>query len=113
MSNIDYEDDGLSAYRHALASQAPENSSSKQENRAMLRARFLNVLEYLQKNKSSAPIQLDFHREASLTAAQCLSVDSTFSQILVQDLQTPIGRMPTALIRTSDLTAVSFTLPSA
>ena len=112
MSNIDHDDDGLAAYRLALATQAPENSSSKQENRVALRSRFLNVLEYLQKNKTISPIQLDFHREASLTATHCLSVDSTFSQIQVQDLETPIGRMPTALIRTNDLTAVSFTIPS-
>jgi len=112
MSNIDNDDDGLAGYRLALATQAPENSLSKQEKRTELRSRFLNVLEYLKTNQTISPIELDFHRESSLTAAYCLSIDSNFSQILVQDLQTPIGRMPTALIRTNDLTAISFTIKS-
>jgi hypothetical protein len=112
MSNIDTDDDGLAAYRLALATQAPENSASKQEKRAELRSRFLNVLEYLKNNQTISPIELDFHRESSLTATHCLSIDSNFSQILVQDLQTHIGRMPTALIRTNDLTAISFTIKS-
>jgi hypothetical protein len=112
MSNIDHDEDGLAAYRLALATQAPENSLSKQEKRAELRSRFLNVLEYLKTNETISPIELDFHRESSLIATHCLSIDSNFSQILVQDLQTPIGRMPTALIRTNDLTAISFTIKS-
>ncbi len=113
MSNIDNDDDGLTAYRLALANQTPENSESKQEKRAELRLRFLNVLEYLKTNPTNSPIELDFHRESSLTAASCLSIDSNFSQILVQDLQTHIGCMPTALIRTNDLTAISFTIQSS
>lgn len=113
MSNIntDDDDDGLAAYRLALATKTPDNSESKQDKRTELRTRFLNVLEYLKNpdNKIS-PITLDFHRESSLNANCCLSIDSNFSQVLVQDLQTPIGCMPTALIRTSDLTAISFKL---
>lgn len=112
MSDIDTNEDGLAAYRLALATQTPENSSAKQEKRAELRTRFLNVLEYLKANPTLPSIELDFHRESSLTAASCLSIDSTFSQILVQDLQTPIGLMPTALIRTNDLTAISFSIKS-
>lgn len=112
MSDIDNDEDGLAAYRLALATQAPENSPSKQEKRTELRSRFLNVLEYLKTNETISPIELHFHRESSLIANHCLSIDSTFSQILVQDLQTPIGSMPTALIRTSDLTALSFTIKS-
>jgi len=112
MSNIDNDDDGLAAYRLALATQTPENSVSKQEKRAELRLRFLNVLEYLKTNQTISPIELDFHGESSLTATYCLSIDSNFSQILVQDLQTHIGRMSTALIRTNDLTAISFTIKS-
>lgn len=103
------EDDGLGAYRHALATEAPANAPSLQEKRAELRSRFLNVLEYLKANhQTTSPIELDFHRESSLIAARCLSVDSNCSQLLVEDLQTPIGRVPTALIRTSDLTALTF-----
>ncbi|CAF2402710.1 unnamed protein product [Rotaria sp. Silwood2] len=99
MSNIDHNnDDGLGEYRLALATQAPENSLSKQEKRAELRSRFLNVLEYLKTNQTISPIELDFYRESSLIAARCLSIDSNFSQIFVQDLQTYIGHMPTALI---------------
>jgi hypothetical protein len=112
MSNIDTNDDGLAAYRLALATEAPENSAHKQEKRAELRSRFLNVLEYLKNNQTISPIELDFHRESSLTATHCLSIDSNFSQLLVQDLQTHIGRLPTALIRTNDLTAISFTIKS-
>ena len=114
MSNIDTnDDDGLAAYRLALDTQAPPNSTSDQEKRAQLRSRFLNVLEYLKtKQQTISPIELDFHRESSLTATHCLSIDSTFSQILVQDLQTHIGRLPTALIRTSDLTSITFPLKS-
>ncbi|CAF4820529.1 unnamed protein product [Rotaria socialis] len=96
MSNID-QDDGLEAFRLALANQAPDNSATKQEKRAELRSRFLNVLEYIKSNKNISPIQLDFHRESSLIAAHCLSIDSNFSQVLVQDLQTFIGHIPTAL----------------
>ncbi|CAF1106243.1 unnamed protein product [Adineta steineri] len=99
MSNIDNDDDGLAVYRLALATQAPENSALKQEKRAELRSRFLNVLEYLKTNKNISPIELDFYRESSLTATHCLSIDSNFSQILVEDLQTKIGCMPTALIQ--------------
>lgn len=107
--DIDNDDDGLGAYRLAIATQAPANSTEQQEKRAELRSRFLNILEYLTKNNQTAsPIKLDFHRESSLTAARCLSVDSDFSQILVEDLQTPIGSIPTALIRTNDLTALTF-----
>ncbi len=112
MSNIDNDDDGLAGYRLALATQATENPLAKQEKRTELRSRFLNLLEYLKTNQTISPIELDFHRESSLTADYCLSIDSNFSQILVQDLQTPIGRMPTALIRTNDLTAISFTIKS-
>jgi len=112
MSNIDNDDDGLASYRLALATQAPDNSLSKQEKRAELRSRFLNVLEYLKTNKTISSIELDFHRESSLTAVHCLSIDSNFSQILVQDLQTHIGCMSTALIRVNDLTAISFTIKS-
>ena len=111
MSEIDSNEDGLAGYRLALATQTSPNTPSKQAKRAELRSRFLNVLDYLKRHQQSiSPIELDFHRESSLTAAHCLSVDSNFSQILVQDLQTPIGRMPTALIRTDDLTAISFAL---
>ena len=111
MSDIDTNDDGLAAYRLALATEAPPNSPSNQEKRAELRSRFLNVLEYLKAHRETiSPIELDFHRESSLTAAHCLSIDSNFSQILVQDLQTHIGRVSTALIRTNDLTAISFPL---
>ena len=110
MSNIDIDDDGLEAYRLALENQTSENSISKQEKRADLRIRFLNVLEYLKTNKNLSSIQLDFHHESSLNAACCLSIDSNFSQILVKDLQTHIGHIPTALIRTNDLTAISFTI---
>lgn len=111
MSKIE-QDDGLEPYRLALANQAPENSAAKQEKRSELRSRFLNVLEYLKANKNISPITLDFHRESSLTATRCLSIDSNFSQILVQDLQTFIGPMSTVLIRTNDLTALSFKIPS-
>ncbi|CAF2987788.1 unnamed protein product, partial [Rotaria sp. Silwood2] len=56
MSNIDHNnDDGLGEYRLALATQAPENSLSKQEKRAELRSRFLNVLEYLKTNQTISP----------------------------------------------------------
>ncbi|CAF5154637.1 unnamed protein product, partial [Rotaria magnacalcarata] len=96
MSIVD-QDDGLEAFRLALANQAPDNSAAKQEKRAELRSRFLNVLEYIKSNKNISPIQLDFHRESSLIAAHCLSIDSNFSQVLVQDLQTFIGHIPTAL----------------
>ncbi|CAF3418506.1 unnamed protein product [Rotaria sp. Silwood1] len=97
-NNNDANDDGLAEYRLALAHHTSENSLSKQEKRAELRSRFLNVLEYLKTNQTISPIQLDFHRESSLIATRCLSIDSNFSQILVQDLQTHIGHMPTALI---------------
>lgn len=110
MSTIDQNEDGLAAYRLALETQTPENSTLKQEKRAELRTRFLNVLEYLKSDRTSSSIELDFHRESTLTAASCLSIDSNFSQILVQDLQTHIGRIPTALIRTNDLTALTFTI---
>jgi hypothetical protein len=110
-ANVDNDDDGLTAYRLALATHAPSNSTCEQDKRAELRSRFLNVLEYLKANhQTSSPIELHFHRESSLIAARCLSVDSKFSQILVQDLHTPIGTLPTALIRASDLTALSFPL---
>ncbi|CAF3156658.1 unnamed protein product, partial [Rotaria sp. Silwood2] len=57
MSNIDHNnDDGLGEYRLALATQAPENSLSKQEKRAELRSRFLNVLEYLKTNQTISAI---------------------------------------------------------
>jgi len=110
---VDHNEDGLAAYRLALTTQTPENSILKQEKRTELRSRFLNVLEYLKLNQTISPIELDFHRESSLTANHCLSIDSNFSQILVEDLQTPIGRMTTGLIRTNDLTALSFTIKSS
>ena len=113
MSDKDSTDDGLETYRLALASQAPTNSCEAQEKRTKLRARFLNVIEYLNANHQTvSPIELDFHRESSLTAQRCLSIDSNFSQLLVEDLQTHIGLVPTALIRTNDLTAISFSIPN-
>ncbi|CAF1341276.1 unnamed protein product [Didymodactylos carnosus] len=98
--------DGLSSFRQKLNS--IQNSSSSQEHRSELREKFLNVLQHLY-SSSSPSVQLDFHREASLTAKYSAS-DSSFSQLLVQDLQTPIGVMTNALIRTNDLTALNFTL---
>ncbi|CAF1408314.1 unnamed protein product [Rotaria magnacalcarata] len=110
MSIVD-QDDGLEAFRLALANQAPDNSAAKQEKRAELRSRFLNVLEYIKSNKNISPIQLDFHRESSLIAAHCLSIDSNFSQVLVQDLQTFIGHIPTALVHQTIATALKEKTP--
>ena len=76
----------------------------KQKQRAVLRERFLKMLKCME-NKH---IEIDTFNGAQVRG-QFRSVDYDISNIHVNNLMTPIGCVPEALVRTFDIVAIKFT----
>ena len=81
------------------------NNTNKleQHQRAVLRERFLDVIDCME-NK---PIKIDSYQGATVTG-NFRSVDYDISNIHVNSLLTPIGCIPEALVRTSDIVTIKF-----
>lgn len=75
------------------------------ECRALLREKYLKVLEYME-NK---PIEISTYQGANVTGV-LRSVDYETFNLHIKDLKTPIGCLPEALIRTSDALTVKFSI---
>jgi gem associated protein 7 len=77
--------------------------TEKQKQRAILRERFLKMLKYME-NKH---IDIDTFKGAQVSGS-FRSVDYDISNVHVNNLITPIGCVPEALVRTSDIVAIKF-----
>ena len=75
----------------------------QQRDRSILRERFLNVLDYME-NK---PIELETS-EGSTVAGIFRSIDYDITNMHINNLMTPIGCVPEALIRITDVVTVKF-----
>lgn len=75
-----------------------EDQVHKQEQRTFLRERFLRLLT----SQKGAPVQFQLHER---TAVQGIlgPVDIDFAHVQVTDLKTPMGVVPKAVLRTSDI----------
>jgi len=74
-----------------------------QHDRSILRERFLRVLESME-NK---PIEIETFQGS--TVSGCFrSIDYDITNIHINNLMTPIGCVPEALIRVSDVVTVKF-----
>ena len=86
--------------------ESPDKVSSQEfeiEKRAIQRERFIEVLELMEDKK----IEIDTYKGASVTGI-FRSIDYGISNIHVNSLQTPIGCIPEALIRTSDIVKIKY-----
>jgi gem associated protein 7 len=79
------------------------NIEIKQSQRAELRSRFLQVLKCMEDKN----LTIDTYQGATV---QCKfrSIDYDINNMHVSNLQTPIGTMPEALLRYSDLLSIKF-----
>lgn len=75
----------------------------EQDNNAKLRKRFLKMLRWL-RNK---PIEFEMYQGANVYA-NMRSIDYDILNLHVYNLQTPIGTVPEALIRTNDIVCFHF-----
>jgi gem associated protein 7 len=78
---------------------------SDQNDLAMLRQKTLQMFKWL-KNK---PVKFQMHKGASVKA-NYRAVDYDILNIQVSNLETPIGKMPEALLRVNDITFFEFKL---
>ena len=75
----------------------------EQRQRSVLRERFLDVIEFME----NRPIEIATYQGARVTA-NFRSVDYDILNFHVDSLQTPIGCIPEALIRASDIVTIKF-----
>ena len=80
-----------------------DNETSEQQCRAILREKYLKVLEFME-NKE---IEIATYQGASVSGI-FRSTDYETTNIHVTNLKTPIGCVPEALIRTSDILSIKF-----
>jgi gem associated protein 7 len=76
---------------------------NQQNDRSILRERFLRVLEYME-NK---PIEIETYQGSTVTG-NFRSIDYDITNMHINNLMTPIGCVPEALIRISDVVTVKF-----
>lgn len=81
----------------------------KQNERAILREKFLRMFKYLQDKESS--IEISTYQGANVNGT-FRSIDYDISNLHVKNLKTPIGFVPEALLRTSDIVYFKFALHS-
>ena len=74
-----------------------------QTNRAILRERFLKVLGYME-NKQ---VEIETF-QGSRVSGIFRSMDFDISNMHIKNLMTPIGCVPEALLRTSDVVSIKF-----
>lgn len=75
----------------------------RQDARSDLRERFLRVVTALVGRTAKFAMA-----ERTDVRAEFGGIDIDFHEVFVRDLQTPIGRQPTALIRVNDIVSVTF-----
>ena len=75
----------------------------KQEQRALLRSRFLRMLNYMENKKMT----IETYQGASVFG-NFRSIDYDITNIHVSNLETPIGLMPEAIVRYSDILKIKF-----
>ncbi len=79
------------------------NNTEDQEIRAELREKFLNVMESLKNSEAT----FRMHEKTVVKGKyDCYNPDGDY--ILVQHLKTPIGTLPKAMLRTTDVIAMEF-----
>lgn len=76
----------------------------EQQQRTILRGRFLDVVESMEASKQ---IEIATYEGATVTG-KFRSIDYDISNVHVSSLSTPIGCIPEALVRTSDILAIKF-----
>jgi gem associated protein 7 len=76
---------------------------NQQQDRSILRERFLRVLEYME-NK---PIEIETFQGTTVTG-NFRSIDYDITNVHINNLMTPIGCVPEALIRVSDVVTIKF-----
>lgn len=75
----------------------------EQHQRSVLRQRFLRVMELMEGKK----IDIETYQGADVSGV-FRSADYEFKNIHVSNLNTPIGCIPNALVRTDDITTIKF-----
>lgn len=75
----------------------------EQLQRAELRRRFLRVLDCMEDKQ----IEIETYRGATVTGT-FRSIDYDISRVHVGSLSSPIGCIPEALVRTSDIVKINF-----
>lgn len=78
---------------------------AEREKRALLRLQFLNVLKYMENHK----VEIQTYRGASVSGV-FRSTDYNLTNIHINNLNTPIGVVPEALIRASDIVYIHLNL---
>lgn len=79
--------------------------SLSQDERALMRERFLNVLKFMENRN----VEIETYKGARING-EFRSTDYNFSNFHVHNLNTPIGIVPEALIRSSDVVSIKFAL---
>jgi gem associated protein 7 len=82
-----------------------EEEEEKKMQRAILRERFLRML----KSMENKELTIETYQGACVQG-KFRSIDYDIANVHVSDLQTPIGIMPEALIRYTDILSIKFTL---
>ena len=82
----------------------------EQEKRANLRRKFLSMLKYIE-SSDGRQIDIQTYRGACVSG-MFRSVDYNMSNVHVHDLNTPIGLVHEALLRTSDIVSIKFKFDS-
>lgn len=77
--------------------------SEEQKQRAILRDRFLRLLKSLNGRRSS----INMHEKTKVEAT-FLHANIEFDHVMVADLESPIGRLPRAVLRSSDIVSMDF-----
>jgi gem associated protein 7 len=80
----------------------------EQKNRSLLRQRFLNVLKWME-NKQDTKIDIEMFEGARVRGV-FRSTDYNFSNLHFNNLETPIGVVPEALIRSSDIISLKINI---
>ena len=79
--------------------------NKEQQNRAILRERFLRMLNYME-NKT---LEVDTYNGAKVSG-NFRSIDFDISNMHLHNLMTPIGCVPEAILRTSDIVKFKFSV---
>jgi len=101
-------DNGADKSKHTLLPNLPPDVlKEQQKKRTFLRKRFLSLLN----NISSVPVEFMLVNGKQAKAGFGHS-DVDVLHLQVNNLQTPLGKIPVALLRTSDIISYKFTLPA-
>lgn len=94
---------GTSAAAEATTIENKRESKEKQA-RSFLRDEFLGILFTI----TNQPVQIQFDKTRDPLDATFAGSDFTFSTISVRQLKTAIGEEPHSLLRTSDISSISY-----